>query len=122
MSIFVQNLKQKGYLDNLHFLETCVSFGNEEAINPCSEPAESASQAVSGQGCRPTRIWVFNQLKKYFDFVYMPITQPNHEEFPLDWSSEPQNNTLTRSVFIASKTPLDNPLLIEEIPMTQQRH
>ena len=108
--------------NQLLLLETCVSFGEEELINPCQELAESPSQAVSGKGCRPTRIWVFNQLKQYFDFVYMPITQPNHEEFPLDWSINPTQENFTRSVFIASRKKIDNSLLIETIPMIQKRH
>ncbi|MBD1934842.1 methyltransferase domain-containing protein [Trichocoleus sp. FACHB-69] len=103
-------------------LETCVSFGDEESINPCTEMAESPSQAVSGQGCRPTRKWVYNQLKRYFDFVYMPVTQPNHEEFPIDWTSPPSTRAFTRSVFIASKQHLNNQLLLEDIPMKQKYH
>lgn len=102
-------------------LETCVSFGEEESINLCKERADFPSQAISGNGCRPTRKWVYNQLKQYFEFVYMPITQPNHEEFPIDWTlCSP--STLTRSVFIASRQKLNNLLLLEEIPLKQQRH
>jgi len=103
-------------------LETCVSFGDEELMNPCGEVAEHPSQAISGQGCRPTRLWVYEQLKRHFEFVYMPITQPNHEEFPLDWTLPSSINILTRSVYIASRQPLDNPLLIDSIPMKQKRH
>lgn len=103
-------------------LETCVSFGDDELINPCLEPAESPSQAVSGHGCRPTRKWIYNQLKKHFAFVYMPITQPNHEEFPIDWSVPDSTPTLTRSIFIASRQAIDNQLLLEDIPLKQKRH
>jgi hypothetical protein len=52
----------------------------------------------------------------------MPITQPNHEEFPIDWSSPPSTKTLTRSIFIASRCKLTNNLLVEAIPMKQRRH
>lgn len=103
-------------------LETCVSFGDEESINLCDEPASVLSQSIYGQGCRPTRPWVYNQLKRYFDFVYMPITQPNHEEFPLDWSTAPANDRLTRAIFIASKQPIENAQLVEHIPRLQRRH
>jgi ubiquinone/menaquinone biosynthesis C-methylase UbiE len=103
-------------------LETCVSFGDEALLNPCNEDALSPTQAVSGTGCRPTRRWVYNQLKKYFEFVYLPITQPNHEEFPLDWSSPQDNKTLTRAIFIASRNKIISKLLKEEIPMKQIRH
>jgi FkbM family methyltransferase len=107
---------------NLLLLETCVSYGDGEAINPCNEWAESPSQATSGWGCRPTRNWVYNQLKRHFNFVYLPITQPNHEQFPTDWSTDPQNDLLSRSVFIASRTAIHNPILIEEVLMQQRKH
>jgi hypothetical protein len=103
-------------------LETCVSFGEEEAINFCNEVADYPSQAISGNGCRPTRKWVYNQLKQYFEFVYMPITQPNHEEFPIDWTLSSSETKLIRSVFIASRQELNNLLLVEDIPLKQQRH
>jgi hypothetical protein len=44
-------------------LETCVSFGEDESINPCPESPELLSQSFHGTGCRPTRPWVFNRLK-----------------------------------------------------------
>lgn len=103
-------------------LETCVSFGDEESVNPSTEEANYPTQAISGKGCRPTRKWVFNQLKQYFDFVYMPTTQPNHEEFPINWAMPPTNKILTRAVFIASRERLINNLLVERIPLKQIQH
>jgi hypothetical protein len=47
---------------DLLLLETCVSFGANEAINPEPEPQSSASQSFQGMGCRPTRPWVFSRL------------------------------------------------------------
>ncbi len=102
-------------------LETCVSFGDEEAINLCVENAENVGQSASGQGCRPTRSWVYRELKKHFEHVYLPTTQPNHEEFPLDWTS-PHSGSLSRAVFIASRHELESPVLVEAIPMQQIRH
>ncbi len=102
-------------------LETCVSFGDGESINLCDERIENPTQSASGRGCRPTREWIYNQLKKYFAFTYMPITQPNHEQFPTDWSSSPPGNTLSRAIFVASREQLTNKLLTESIPM-QQKH
>lgn len=104
------------------FLETCVSLGDEDSLNPCIEDAFFPSQAKSGIGCRPTRRWVYNQLKRYFNFVYLPITQPNHEEFPLDWTSSPPKEITTRAVFVASRQKIINKLLVEEIPLKQIRH
>ena len=106
----------------LLLLETCVSFGNEESLNPCPEPEKTLSQSVHGVGCRPTRSWVFNQLSRHFEFVYMPVTQPNHSEFPVDWTSSKPNDGLVRSVFIASRQQLENPFLVTYVPMRQRRH
>lgn len=105
------------------FLETCVSYGEESAINLVSEHKELFSQSYSGVGCRPTRSWIFDELKKHFPYVYVPKTQPNHEEYPLDWNKKPEDSiVLTRSVFIASRSPLDNQLLSSELLMNQIRH
>ena len=109
---------------NMLLLETCVSFGEDEKINNVDENMDNPSQSSIGVGCRPTRVWVYNQLKKYFDFVYMPITQPAHSEFPLDWNKPSPviietNTPLSRAVFIASKKELKHPLLVQGIPSRQ---
>ncbi len=54
---------------NLLLLETCVSFGDEEAINRVEEAAENPTQSYQGVGSRPTRSWVFHQLKRYLPHV-----------------------------------------------------
>ncbi|MBN2642044.1 MAG: methyltransferase domain-containing protein [Victivallales bacterium] len=102
-------------------LETCVSFGNDVSVNLCRENRLDPTQALSGSGCRPTRKWVYKQLKKHFEFVYLPITQPNHEEFPTDWTSFQTKNGLSRSIFIGSRELLKNSLLTETIPLKQTR-
>ena len=106
----------------LLLLETCVSYGDDESVNLCPEPEETLSQSVHGIGCRPTRPWVFNQLKRHFEFVYMPVTQPNHAQFPVDWTSSKPGDDLVRSVFVASRQQLENPLLVTQIPLQQRRH
>jgi len=105
------------------FLETCVSFGDERAVNLVSEEAANPTQAVSGTGCRPTRPWVFSELQKHFPHVYIPRTQPNHAEFPLDWTA-PEKHTavLSRAVFVASKSAIANPVLSPELLPRQVRH
>jgi hypothetical protein len=105
----------------LLLLETCVSFGEDDNLNPCSEKADDATQALSGVGCRPTRRWVVNQLKRHFARVYLPLTQPWHEEFPIDWTAGTTQAPFSRAVFIASRNALNNPLLSEEIPLKQKR-
>ena len=105
------------------FLETCVSFGEDEEINLTGEVKRNPTQASSGTGCRPTRPWIFKQLQELFEHVYIPTTQPCHEEFPLDWSApEKQKTELQRAIFIASREPLDNPLLTPTLIPEQTRH
>lgn len=106
----------------LLLLETCVSFGVEGQL--VRENQASATQAFSGIGSRPTRGDIFDRLRSQFEHVYVPLTQPNHEEFPLDWTAPEQHpaETLSRAVFIASRQPLDNPLLVAGLPDRQTRH
>lgn len=106
---------------DLLLLETCVSFGHEETINPTSEKT-NLTQALSEQGCRPTRPWLFTQLKKYFDYVYLPVTQPNHEEFPLDWTAPERYTGMSRAVFIASRNRIENDILTTQLVLQQRRH
>lgn len=110
---------------SLYLLETCVSGGDHEAENLIDEDVGLATQAFQSKGCRPTRPWIFARLKEHFEFVYMPKTQPCHEEFPLDWSTVPhashQYLNLTRAVFVASREKLSIPLLVPEIPRLQTR-
>jgi SAM-dependent methyltransferase len=100
---------------------TCVSFGNDNLVNLCLENKLDVTQSVAGMGCRPTRKWIYNQLKQYFNYVYLPITQPCHEEFPIDWSSPSSHKSnFARAVFIASREKINNEFLTEEIPMRQK--
>jgi SAM-dependent methyltransferase len=108
--------------DRLLLLETCVSFGEASSINPKPEDITNFSQAFSGVGCRPTRIWVFERLRELFGHVYVPKSQPNHEEFPTDWTVLPPKDTLTRAVFVASRKPIQNDSLVNFLPTLQERH
>ena len=106
---------------DLLLVETCVSHGDEAALHMVEEDRSNPSQAASGTGCRPTRRWVMDELGRHFPFVYVTVTQPWHEEFPLDWSSEPNPGLLTRAVFVASRSALDNSLLTRDLPSRQSR-
>jgi SAM-dependent methyltransferase len=107
---------------SLLFLETCVSFGDAENINLINEDVKNPTQAASGTGCRPTRLWIIRQLKNRFQFVYIPKTQPNHEEFPIDWTSYEKHKGLARAVFIASREMIHNDDLTTELLDMQERH
>ncbi|MBM3834015.1 MAG: class I SAM-dependent methyltransferase [Verrucomicrobia bacterium] len=110
------------HCSRLLFLETCVSFGDEPLINPVPENKGDLSQSILGSGCRPTRNWVWRSLKDHFAHVYVPQTQPNHEEFPLDWSSRGKHPGFSRAVFVAARQPLSNELLLSHLPDQQARH
>jgi hypothetical protein len=108
---------------NLLFLESCVSFGAEDQIYLTEEPRSDPTQSYSGIGCRPTRTWLFNKLHQVFQYVYLPKTQPCHEEFPLDWTApEKHVAELQRAIFIASRDPLENDLLTPTLIMKQSHH
>jgi cyclopropane fatty-acyl-phospholipid synthase-like methyltransferase len=101
---------------DLLLLETCVSFGGYEALNSISEPRSDPTQSFRGSGCRPTRLWIMNKLKALFPHVYVPRTQPAHEEFPLDWTGEQPADRLTRATFVASRRPIASDQLLEFLP------
>jgi hypothetical protein len=104
-------------------LETCVSFGDQEAIHCIAEDPNDPTQAASGTGCRPTRPWIFATLKRLFPHVYVPTTQPNHEEFPLDWTKpEDRSGNLHRAIFIGSRTAIESDVLVPELIDRHVRH
>ncbi|MDF1809333.1 MAG: class I SAM-dependent methyltransferase [Phycisphaerales bacterium] len=110
---FMSNAAQ----DRLLLESICVP-GDHLAINPHKEIQSQAGSAYTGLGCRPTRTWVYEQLKERFEFVYLPTTQPSHIEFPTDWT-QASYPAATRAIFIASRTPIQNSRLTQELPMIQ---
>lgn len=102
---------------DLLLLETCVSLGDGLLLRRTPENSYVPSQAIHGKGCRPTRKWVFETLKLFYDYVYTTRTQPHHPEFPIDWSAPGDTpHGLTRAVFVASHRPISNTNLIGELP------
>lgn len=107
---------------DIMIVETALSPGDEEEVKRAREDHQQASQALREFGSRPTRKWVFNKLKRLFPYVYMPISQPAHEEFPVDWrASQLPDKGHKRGVFVASLRPLGNPLLCDFVPAHQNR-
>lgn len=124
-----QNTKQ------ILFLETMVYFDENEEINPFKENPSVPYNSYSGTGCRPTRPWLFKQMQKLFEYVYLPKTQPNHEEFPLDWTdpderarsiliglSEGDPRERARAIFICSRERIENDLLTTSLIKKQRYH
>lgn len=103
-------------------LETCVSVGRDDRVVLASEPTDDPTQALDGHGCRPTRSWVWNYLRGLFPHVYLTATQPWHEEFPVDWTGPViSDGVYTRAIFVASRRPIDNPLLVPNLLDKQTR-
>lgn len=102
---------------DIFLLETCVSHDlREPGPHLVTEDLNNPTQASSGTGCRPTRDWIFRNLKEVFPYVYLPKSQPEHEEFPKDWTHAMEDRSkLIRAVFIASTSPLDNTALTQDL-------
>ena len=107
----------------LLLLETCVSPSADEDLETFEEMAEHPAAGVHGRGCYPSRTWIRKRLKRHFKHVYLPTTQPNHPQFPIDWASARQKrgDTKTRAIFVAAHRPIENPLLSESVPEKQVR-
>jgi SAM-dependent methyltransferase len=106
--------------DGQLLLETAVSPGTHDELLLVRDP-DAFNQAVSGIGCRPTRLWVLNRLKSLLGYGYIPRTQPDHVDFPADWTHTPIQ-TMHRSIFVGSRTPLALPTLSDTVPATQETY
>ena len=105
------------------FLETCVSYGDDLAVNITKERGENPSQATSGYGCRPTRSWIFEELKKHFPHVYQPSFQPDHPQFPTDWlqPASERKEMLARTTFVAARRPINSQFFFPRVLDQQAR-
>jgi SAM-dependent methyltransferase len=106
--------------DGLLLLETAVSPGNHDELLFVRDP-DAFNQAVSGVGCRPTRLWVLNRLRMLFGHAYIPRAQPDHVDFPTDWK-QPPIQLMYRSIFVGSRDALDLPALGASVPMQQETY
>ncbi len=107
------------HVKSILLLETCVSFNYEDEVIIHNEDKDSFSQSIYGVGCKPGRKWLYYQLKKHFKHVYMPLSQPDHYEFPIDWLQNSNDDVLHRAIFIASNNIIENDLLVESIVYKQ---
>jgi hypothetical protein len=105
--------------DGQILLETIVSWGSFAELHLVHEPP-SSDQAVGGIGCRPTRLWVFEALRRHFGHAYATTTQPNYPDFEVDWSLTRSTGNM-RAVFVGSCVPLHLPALVAELPARQMR-
>jgi len=101
-------------------VETCVSPEAGDVLRVYDEPP-APENALHGRCCRPSRRWLFRELAARFEHVYCPVTQPAHEEFPLDWSAPPADPWLVRATFVAARRPIVSDLLVAALPDRQRR-
>ena len=109
-------LKRMSEISNVLLLETIVSTSTGDDIAFLADHGGN-NGSIIGNACRPSRLWILNQLKKYYNHGYITATQPNYPDFCSNWSTV--TRSATRSIFVASKTAIDNPLLMTTVPMTQ---
>ena len=121
----VEALRALSRISTLILLETCCTPGDTEEVNIVSEQLDVRNQSSSGRGCRPTRPWVLRRILDDWGLGYLPLTQPDHPEFPWDWRelhSDVRPTDNTRAIFVGSKIALDDQLLTDEIPNVQARY
>jgi SAM-dependent methyltransferase len=99
----------------LLIVETIVC-DHELPVAVWDDETKSANQAMQGLGCRPSPSLVTLALNRIgFPLVYAPLHPPGHPEFEVRWTNSLawiQDGHVIRSVFLASRAPLDNPALI----------
>jgi 2-polyprenyl-3-methyl-5-hydroxy-6-metoxy-1,4-benzoquinol methylase len=101
--------------EGLYLLETAVS--DLLQINAIyTEDATNLTNSIGGFCRLLSREDIFGILRECLPFVYMPITQPAHEQFLCDWSIAPRTAlNRHRAIFIGSMMPLQNPMLSNEV-------
>jgi SAM-dependent methyltransferase len=113
------SLEALSRVSHMVLLETCLSAGDED-VAPTVRELNTASQAFSEVGSRPTRRWVLDRLNRFWGHGYMSVTQPSHPDFPLDFT-EPARTANIRAIFVGSRKALDNPLLSSDVPRSHRR-
>lgn len=108
--------------NELLLLETVVSGVRSETIQFTKAPKRVPDGPVHAKECRPSRYWIYNKLSEFFPYVYLPVTQPCHFDFPTDWNDsgvQSDAKRTKRAVFVASRNELKNSFLTREIPDIQ---
>jgi hypothetical protein len=107
--------KSAGFCEGLYLLETAVS-DLVEGDTTYIEDSANVTNAVDGRCHLLSREKIFAILRDCLPFVYMPITQPTHEQFLSDWSAAPQPPVNRhRAIFIGARMPLQNPMLADKV-------
>lgn len=116
---FVEQASKK--TEDFLILETIAS-DDKQPISEhfVTEDKASEIQSLSGFACRPSRKLVWDWFKEYFPYVYVPKTQPNHEDFPAYFGEKSSHHTM-RFIIIGSKKHIDNPSLSSSLISTYNK-
>lgn len=112
------------YTKDILLLETACDSGegrDGDEIRSGETDASDPGGSITGAAWLPTRQWVFNRLKPHFRYVYMALLQAQFDRFRLYWGRADASRGHDRVVFVASRSPLDNPLLVDFVPTVQFR-
>jgi hypothetical protein len=105
------------FCEGLYLLETAVSDLAEGAAEFAEDRADF-THAVAGRARLLSRADIFAILRERLPYVYMPRSQPAHEQFLTDWTAPPDPRPHRhRAVFVASRTPLIDPGLADHLLM-----
>lgn len=106
------------YCRELLLLETVVSDRRDDSIAFGKEDAANVTNSITGGGCVPTRLWVFNRLREHFPFAYVPRVSPSHDQFRIE-PDQPmgKRGRRRRAIFVAARRSLDNPLLTDRLEL-----
>jgi FkbM family methyltransferase len=108
----IDNVSNK--IDKFFIIDTVVSDDTVLSdVNLVNEDSRVFVQSATGVGCRPKREFIWNYLKKKFPYVYTPLTQPDHEDYVLDFSKK-QVGTC-RFVVIASYIEIVSDKLVDKL-------
>lgn len=112
---FIKKISEK--TTQFCIIETALSLdNNNDDIHNVNENLHSLPQSFTGIGCRPTRRYIWNLMKKNFDYVYMPLTQPLHPDFPTQFNTSSHHTH--RFIIIGSKIHLNNSQLSDQFIKT----
>ncbi|MDB4336155.1 methyltransferase domain-containing protein [Synechococcus sp. AH-603-M21] len=110
---------------DLFLLSTCVTseFCIDDELsdlNLVKEPSSDGTQSLHGMGCRPNRKWLWEQLSQFFDTTYACKWQPNHDQFPQDWTiNKSKPSTLTRMIYVCSTKKINSSWALDQLPSKQ---
>ena len=97
-------------------IETCITPVRENLLRLMREYPQDVTQALGKWGSRPSPLYVETCLRQSgFKYLYSPKTKPDHPQFQYDFVAtlaDWPTDRLVRDIFIASREPIQNELLL----------